>query len=117
MAIVVYGIPSCDTVRKARKWLDGHGMAHTFVDFRETPPAKAQVEGWVAAFGATAMRNTSGGSFRALPPEKEGWSEARWAEAFASDPMLVRRPVVERDGKPVVVGWKLSEAELARVFA
>lgn len=101
----VYGIPSCGTVKKARAWLDDHAKAHTFVDFRATPPTRAQVDAWVAAFGAKALRNTSGGSYRALGPEKDGWDDARWAEAFAADPMLIKRPVVERDGAPVVVGW------------
>lgn len=111
--VVVYGIPSCETVKKARSWLDRAGVPHQFVDYRATPPSRAQVDAWVAKFGSRAMRNTSGGSFRALGPEKETWSEARWAEAFAADPMLVKRPVVERDGAPVLVGWNHADAVLA----
>lgn len=114
MALTVYGIPSCGTVKKARAWLDAAGVAHTFVDFRATPPAAAQVDAWVAAFGARALRNTSGGSFRALGPEKEGWSDAQWRDAFLRDPMLIKRPVVERDGRPVLVGWNLPDDELRR---
>ncbi len=112
MALVVYGIPSCGTVKKARSWLDSAGVAHTFVDFRATPPRRAQVDAWVARFGARALRNTSGGSYRALGPEKESWSDAQWADAFAADPMLIKRPVVERDGAPVIVGWNVSDEEL-----
>ena len=107
MGIVVYGIPSCGTVKKARAWLVENDIAHTFVDFRELPPSKSQVAAWVAAFGAKPMRNTSGGAYRALGADKEGWTDARWQIAFASDPMLIKRPVVERDGKPVLVGWSL----------
>lgn len=110
--LTIYGIPSCGTVKKARSWLDSAGVAHTFVDFRATPPSRAQVDTWVAKLGARALRNTSGGSFRALGPEKDGWSDTRWAEAFAADPMLIKRPVVEKDGVPVLVGWNLSDADL-----
>lgn len=112
MSIVVYGIPACGTVKKARAWLDAAKLSHTFVDFRATAPTRAQVDAWVAAFGAKAMRNTSGGAYRALGPEKDGWDDRRWAEAFAEDPMLIRRPVVERDGRPVLVGWNLSDEAL-----
>lgn len=101
----IYGIPTCGTVKKARAWLDARGLATTFVDLRATPPGRAKIDAWIAAFGSAAMRNTSGGSYRALGPEKADWDDARWAEAFAGDPMLLKRPVVERDGAPVVVGW------------
>ncbi len=112
MAITIYGIPSCGTVKKARQWLDQRGIAHDWVDFREAPPSAAKVNAWVAAFGAKAMRNTSGGAYRALPAEKDGWDDATWAGRFADDPMLIKRPVVERDGKPVRVGWRATDAEL-----
>lgn len=110
--VTVYGIPSCGTVKKARAALSAAGVEHGFVDFRETPPARAQVDRWVAAFGAPAMRNTSGGAFRALGAEKDGWTEAQWAAAFAADAMLIRRPVIERDGAPVAVGFRDGEAVL-----
>lgn len=111
--LLVYGIPSCGTVKKARAWLDAAKRPYRFVDLRETPPSRAQVEAWVAAFGTKALRNTSGGSYRALGAEKDGWSDKQWTDAFAADPMLIKRPVVERAGAPCVVGWTLSDAELA----
>lgn len=114
MSLTLYGIPSCGTVKKARAWLDARGIDHTFVDFRTVPPTRAQIDTWVEAFGAKALRNTSGGSYRALPDDKSGWSDAVWAEHFAGDPMLIKRPVVERDGRPVRVGWRGSDDDLAR---
>lgn len=111
--LTVYGIPSCGTVKKALAWLDARGAAHRFVDLRATPPTRAQVDTWVAAFGALPMRNTSGGAFRALGPEKEGWDAGAWAAAFAADPMLVRRPVIERDTQPVMCGFRGTDAEIA----
>lgn len=109
----VYGIPTCGTVKKARKWLDDRGIAHTFVDLRATPPNASQVRAWVATFGARAMRNTSGGAYRALGPEKDTWDDEAWIRAFVADPMLIKRPVIERDG-PVLVGFAASDEELTR---
>ncbi len=106
MSVTVYGIPTCGTVKKARKWLDDHGVAHTWVDFRSTPPEPARVARWVSTFGAPPMRNTSGGAYRALGDEKAGWDDARWTTAFQGDAMLVKRPVVEVDGVPVLVGFR-----------
>jgi arsenate reductase len=111
--LVVYGIPSCGTVKKARAWLNDRGVAHGWVDFRATPPGRARVEAWVRTFGARAMRNTSGGAYRALPEAKDAWSDAEWIEAFAADPMLIKRPVIERDGAPVLVGFRGDDAVLA----
>lgn len=112
MTLRVYGIPSCGTVKKALTWLQQRGVAVEFVDFRATPPSAAQVSRWVDAFGERALRNTSGGSYRALPEDKDSWDTARWAAAFTADPMLIKRPVIERDGRPVWVGFRGSDDEL-----
>lgn len=109
----VYGIPSCGTVRKALAWLEGRKVAHELVDLRATPPSRTQVASWVGVFGAKAMRNTSGGSYRALPPDKDAWDDARWIAEFTADPMLIKRPVIERDGAPVLVGFRGDDATLA----
>ncbi|MDP2310969.1 MAG: Spx/MgsR family RNA polymerase-binding regulatory protein [Pseudomonadota bacterium] len=114
MPVTVYGISTCGTVKKARSWLTDHGVAHTWVDFRATPPEPARVARWVATFGAPPMRNTSGGAYRALGEEKAGWDEARWTTAYQGDAMLVKRPVIEVDGLPVLVGFR--EEDYARQF-
>ncbi len=106
MKITVYGISTCDTCRKARAWLAERGHAHDWVDLRATPPASGEVGKWVETLTVKALRNTSGASFRALGPEKDRWSEAQWVEAFTSDPMLVKRPVLVIDGVPRAVGFK-----------
>jgi arsenate reductase (glutaredoxin) len=102
----VYGIPSCQTCRKARAWLDERGLSYRWVDLRETPPNRPRVEAWVGALGSAALRNSSGGSYRALGPEKAGWDEAAWIAAFAADPMLIKRPVLEVDGDAVAAGFR-----------
>lgn len=108
----VYGIPTCGTVKKARAWLEAEGVAHTFVDFRGTPPSEAQIRRWVEHFGAKALRNTSGGAYRALGPEKKDFSDATWAEHFLADPMLIKRPVITRGDQPVMVGFRGDDAAL-----
>ena len=111
--LTVYGIPSCGTVKKARAWLDARGVAHTFHDFRADPVASETVEAWVRALGSKALRNTSGGSYRALPDAKDTWSDAEWVRAFAGDPMLIKRPVITRDGVAVLAGFRGSDDALA----
>jgi len=113
MALTVFGIPNCDTVRKARRWLDQHGAAHTFVDYRKTPPTLDMVAGWVSTLGSRALRNTSGGAYRALPNDKSDWEDPRWAAEFAGNPMLIKRPVIVRDGVAVQVGFRGSDEDLA----
>ncbi len=106
MRVTIYGIPTCGTVQKARAWLRQEGVEHEWVDLREDRPSPDRVQAWVERFGALAMRNTSGGAFRALPAEKAGWSTNQWLTAFVEDPMLIKRPVVEIDGEPRLIGFR-----------
>lgn len=108
----VHGIPTCGTVKKALAWLTAHHVPHRFVDFRTTPPSRAEVERWVTIFGAQPLRNTSGNAYRALGPEKDTWTDAQWTDAFTADPMLIRRPVITRSGVPVLVGFRGDDAAL-----
>jgi arsenate reductase len=112
MKLTVYGIPSCGTVKKAGAWLQARGLGHEHHDLRSAPPDRAQVQRWVQAFGVAALKNTSGGSYRALGPEKDAYSDEEWVAAFTRDPMLIKRPVIERDGQPVLVGFRGDEAAL-----
>ena len=112
-ALTLYGIPNCGTVKKARAWLTERDVGHDFVDFRARPVEAARVVGWVEALGAKALKNTSGGSYRALPDDKKQWTDARWAEAMAADPMLIKRPVIERDGVAVQAGFRGTDDQLA----
>ena len=111
--IVVWGIPSCSTVKKARVALDDVGLAHTFRDLRAEPPTRDDVVRFVAALGNKALRNTAGGSYRALPDDKDGWTDGQWTTAFVADPMLLKRPIIERDGRTVAAGFKDPAAIIA----
>jgi len=116
MAIQIYGISSCSTVKRAAKWFEAAGCDVESNDFRRTPVSLEKVSSWVKAFGAKAMKNTSGGSYRALGTEKDQWDDAQWAHAFAQDVMLIKRPVIEKDGVPLVVGFRKSDEELRSLF-
>ena len=109
--ITLYGIEACGTVKKARAWLEERDVDVRFVDFRENPVNTAQVQRWVEALGAKALRNTSGKSYRALGDEKKTWSDDQWVTAFSADPMLIKRPVIERDGRPIQVGFRSGTVE------
>jgi arsenate reductase len=117
MKRVVYGIPACGTVRKAQTWLTARGVAFEAVDLRASPPERAVVARWVGAFGPKALINTSGGSYRALKASQgaalEAWAVDAWIDAFTADPMLIKRPVVEVEGAPALVGWNLDDDALA----
>ena len=106
MLIQVYGIPNCGTCKKAFTWLKNHGVEYEFVDTKEQPPSQAMIQAWVEVLGAKPMRNTSGQSYRSLGAEKENWTEDQWAEAFAQDAMLLKRPLFVKDSTAVLVGFR-----------
>ncbi len=114
MSIVVWGIPTCGTVKKARSALAAAGLAFVDRDLRTSPPSATDIDRFLAAVGAKALRNTSGASYRALPEEKDAWTEAQWRAAFLGDPMLLKRPILEKNGTVVGVGFR-DEAALAKL--
>ncbi|MGD1895337.1 MAG: Spx/MgsR family RNA polymerase-binding regulatory protein [Phormidesmis sp.] len=109
MSLNVYGIPNCGTCKKAFAWLEEKGVDYTFINTKENPPTQAMIEKWVEELTARPMRNTSGLSYRALGEEKKEWSDAQWTEAFAKDAMLLKRPLFEKGGKAVMVGFRAKE--------
>ncbi len=117
MILNVYGIPNCGTCKKATAWLDEQGVDYTFINTKENPPVKAQIEQWVAMLTARPMRNTSGGSYRAIGEEKKDWSDQQWVDAFSQDAMLLKRPLFEKDGKAVMVGFRAKEEDKLAVLS
>jgi len=115
VTVTLYGIKTCGTVKKARAWLDQHGVAYTWVDFRQTPLPCEVVAAFVATLGSKVMRNTSGGSYRTLGNEKKDWTDAQWLPRFQADSMLLKRPLLAIDGVPAAVGFKPDA--YARLFA
>ena len=110
MTLVLWGIPTCGTVKKAERWLTDAGRPYVSRDLRRDPPTRDEIAAAVAVLGARALRNTSGASFRALPPAREQWTDDQWIDAFSADPMLIRRPVVWGSGAPRFAGWPADPA-------
>ena len=111
MSLNVYGIPNCGTCKKAMAWLEENDIDYTFFNTKEQPPTREMIHQWVAELTARPMRNTSGLSYRALGEEKKEWSDEKWIEAFSEDAMLLKRPLFEKDGKAVMVGFRAKEEQ------
>ena len=106
MTLQIYGIPNCATCKKALQWLDINVVDFEFINLKEKPPSRKEIESWVAVLGYKAMRNTSGQSYRALGDEKLEWTEEQWIDAFAKDAMLIKRPLFLDDEEPIHVGFR-----------
>lgn len=101
--IALYGLNNCDTVKKARAWLDAAGIAYRFHDYKKAGVDEAALRRWVAALGWEALVNRQGTTFRKLPEgERTGLDEARAIALMIANPSLIRRPVVERGGQLIV---------------
>lgn len=101
----MFGIANCDTVRRARAWLDAHGIAYTFRDFKKEGADPALLSRWADEVGWQRLINTRGTTFRKLPEaERAPLDRARALALMAAHPSLVKRPVVAHDGG-VMVGF------------
>ncbi|PAX59765.1 Spx/MgsR family RNA polymerase-binding regulatory protein [Brunnivagina elsteri] len=109
MSIEVYGIPNCGSCKKSLQWLQINEIEHVFINTKENPPSREMIQNWVKTLGFQPMRNTSGQSYRALGEEKNTWNDQQWIEAFTKDVMLVKRPLLVKDGIAVMVGFKEGE--------
>lgn len=97
--ITVYGIPNCNTVKKAREWLDTHAIAYTFHDYKKQPPTHAQLQQWADALGWQALLNTRGTTWRTLSDEQRADVDQSRALALMADkPSLIKRPLIALDG-------------------
>lgn len=109
----LYGIPNCDTVKKARARLDGGGIAYAFHDYKKAGADAIALNRWIAAVGWELLLNRAGTTFRKLPEgDREGIDRAKACALMLAHPSLIKRPVVEHDGK-LLVGFKLVEWEAA----
>lgn len=99
MTIQLYGIPNCDTVKKARAWLAERGTAHSFHDYKKEGADPARLARWADAAGWEALLNTRGTTFRKLPDEdRTGIGRDKALALMAAHPSLIKRPVVEHGG-------------------
>ncbi|MBD3729357.1 MAG: arsenate reductase [Sphingomonadales bacterium] len=99
MTITLYGIPNCDTVKKARKWLDEQGIAYDFHDYKKQGVDPAKLRVWAGEAGWEVLLNRRGTTFRALPDElKDGIDAGKAVEIMAGHTSTIKRPVVEHPG-------------------
>ncbi|HSJ78386.1 MAG TPA: arsenate reductase [Erythrobacter sp.] len=114
--IHLYGIPNCDTVKKARAWLDAQGHAYTFHDYKKEGADPVKVCAWIAAAGLDLVVNRKGTTYRALSDaDKALAADAETAPALlAANPSVIKRPVAEHTGG-LLVGFKADEWAAALV--
>ena len=110
--LILYGIPNCGTCKKAIEWLTERQISYQFVDLKQHPPDATTIADWVSTLGSKPLRNTSGQSYRALGNDRQTWTEAQWIEAFSQDAMLLKRPILVKDGKALGVGFQASNWSL-----
>ncbi len=92
---ILYGIPNCDTVKKARAWLDGHGVAHAFHDYRKGGIDPATLRDWVGRLGWETVLNRAGTTFRKLPDAAKAGLDAEKAVALMlAQPSMIKRPML-----------------------
>jgi arsenate reductase (glutaredoxin) len=113
MTITLYGIPNCDTVKKARNWLDGRGLAYAFHDYKKAGADAEKLASWCDAAGWEVVLNRAGTTFKKLPDgDKADLDQAKAIALMRDQPSMIKRPVVEYAGG-LLVGFKLSEWEAA----
>ena len=113
MTYTLYGIPNCDTVKKARVWLDGRGVAFVFHDYKKAGVDRAAVEGWVAEHGWETVLNRSGTMFRTLPEaDRAGIDAAKAVDLMLAQPSMIKRPVLDLSDRRIV-GFKPEIYEAA----
>src|SRR6185295_17633613 len=106
MATTIYGIKNCDTMKKARAWLDARGVAYDFHDYKTAGIAKEKLKGWTDKLGWETPLNRAGTTFKKLPDtDKEGLTEKKALTLMLAQPSMIKRPVLELGGK-LVVGFK-----------
>ena len=106
MPITIYGIKNCDTMKKARAWLDQHGVAYQFHDYKSAGVERGELEGWAHAVGWEVLLNRAGTTFRALPEkDKQSLGEKTAVALMVAQPSMIKRPVLETGGK-IEIGFK-----------
>jgi arsenate reductase len=106
MTTTVYGIKNCDTMKKARAWLEAHKVDYDFHDYKVAGIAKSRLEAWVQEQGWETLLNRSGQTFRKLTESERADIDAKKAIALMlAQPSMIKRPVVETGGR-LIVGFK-----------
>jgi arsenate reductase (glutaredoxin) len=115
MPATLYGIKNCDTMKKAFAWLDTHGIAYCFHDYKKLGVGKAQLATWCQSAGWETVMNRAGSTFRKLPDAaKQNLTQAKAITLMQSNPSLIKRPILETDSS-LEIGF--TPARYATLFA
>jgi arsenate reductase len=106
LAVTIYGIKNCDTMKKARAWLDSHRVAYSFHDYKAEGVEKDRLKRWSDELGWETLLNRAGTTFRKLPDsDKEGLNERKAIALMLAQPSMIKRPVLDL-GDKLLVGFK-----------
>jgi arsenate reductase (glutaredoxin) len=104
--VTIYGIKNCDTMKKARAWLDSQGVPYAFHDYKLAGIERGQLEGWASKVGWETLLNRAGTTFRKLSDkDKDGLTEKKAVALMMAQPSMIKRPVLEVAGQ-LLVGFK-----------
>jgi arsenate reductase len=107
--MTMYGISNCDTIKKARTWLEAHKVEYTFHDYKKAGIDKAMLEDWVKQAGWEILLNRAGTTFKKLPEtDKANLTEKKAIALMLAQPSMIKRPVLEKKNK-ITVGFKPEE--------
>ncbi len=111
MAVTIYGIKNCDTMKKARSWLDKKGVAYDFHDYKAAGIERDRLERWAAKVGWEPLLNRAGTTFRKLSDkDKDGLTEKKALALMVAQPSMIKRPVLDVGGR-LLVGFKPEQYE------
>ena len=105
--ITIYGIKNCDTMKKARAWLDKQGVDYAFHDYKSAGIDKERLEKWAKKAGWETLLNRAGTTFKKLPDkDKEGLTEKKAITLMLAQPSMIKRPVLDLGAGKLLVGFK-----------
>jgi arsenate reductase len=112
-SVTIYGIKNCDTMKKARAWLDARGVAYDFHDYKTAGVERERLERWAGEVGWETLLNRAGTTFRKLPEtDKDGLTERRALSLMLAQPSMIKRPVLDVGGR-LLVGFAPDQYEEA----
>ncbi len=104
MALKIYGIPNCDTVKKARTYLEKSGFTVEFIDFKKVKPSVSDIQRWSLSFGGLPV-NTKGATYKKFKEDFEAQSPKEQLNFIQENTSMIKRPILEKDGKVLAFGF------------